>query len=72
MLMPAKQVFIDSNIWLYAFVYDGTSKHLKAKHAIECDNIVISSQVISEVCINLIRKANQKEPFIRELILDLY
>jgi predicted nucleic acid-binding protein len=46
--------FIDTNIWLYAFIEtDNGQKRLAAKSAIQTPDIVISIQVINEVCVNL-------------------
>jgi len=52
--------FFDSNIWLYLFLEKGSEKSLIAKQYIENtvlkNQIVISWQVINEVCINLLKK----------------
>jgi len=52
--------FVDTNIWLYAFIqYQDTAKNEIAKDIIkECD-IVISTQIINEICVNLIKKTNK-------------
>jgi len=49
--------FIDSNIFLYAF---STKDMLKQKYAkdIVISKAVISTQVLNEVCVNMIRKLN--------------
>jgi predicted nucleic acid-binding protein len=66
--------FVDSNIWLYAFIkseqYQDKSKI--ANSIISSGNIVISTQVINEVCINLIKKAQFSEDSIQELVQDFY
>ena len=52
--------FFDSNIWLYLFLEKGSQKSLIAKQYIETsvlnNQIVISWQVINEVCVNLLKK----------------
>ena len=52
--------FIDSNIFLYAF---STKDMLKQKSAkdIVVSKAVISTQVLNEVCVNMIRKLNFAE-----------
>ena len=70
------KVFIDSNIWLYALIEDQNSddefKHILAKKLLlKNDNIEISTQVVNEVAINLMRKANKDNDYIFELIQDL-
>jgi predicted nucleic acid-binding protein len=65
--------FIDTNVWLYAFIQSqDQSKSAIAKAIIQRDGIVISSQVINEVCVNLIRKARFDEASIRQLIESFY
>ena len=65
--------FIDSNIWLYAFIEsDDLDKHKKAQRLIQTTTPIISTQVINEVCVNLIRKANFSEEQIRQLITSFY
>ena len=60
--------FIDSNIWLYAFMDESSPKHAPAKALIEQDRVVLSTQVVNEVCNNLIRKAGYTEPEIQQTI----
>lgn len=65
--------FIDSNIWLYAFVNsDEKAKTTTAAALIKSVRPVVSTQVINEVCINLIRKADFTEEQIRSLINSFY
>jgi predicted nucleic acid-binding protein len=60
--------FVDTNIWLYAFIRgQSAEKTLVAQAIISNRRFLISTQVISEVCINLIRKASFSEPQVREL-----
>ena len=65
--------FIDSNIWLYAFIQSqNLDKSNAAQSVIKNNDIVVSTQVINEVCINLIRKAMFTEDKIQELIDSFY
>lgn len=69
----AQLCFIDTNIWLYAFIpSQDLNKSAKAKAIIQQSDIAISSQVINEVCINLIKKAQFDEPSLRQLINSFY
>jgi predicted nucleic acid-binding protein len=67
--MPA--IFLDSNIWLYAFLptQDKEKEHL-ARTLIQANrnNIVLSTQVVNEVVSNLLRKGKLKENEIRRVI----
>lgn len=65
------RVFIDSNIWLYALIQSGTDteKRPKAKACIVQENeIIISTQVVNEVCVNLMRKANKDNAYIEQFV----
>lgn len=53
--------FVDSNIWLYAFMDSTSTKRHKALQLIDNSEIILSTQVINEVCSNLLRKANYTE-----------
>ena len=67
------KVFIDSNIWLYALIQNQTDqeKSLKAKACIvEANDIIVSTQVVNEVCVNLIRKANKDNTYIEKFLSD--
>ncbi|HYV04057.1 MAG TPA: PIN domain-containing protein [Blastocatellia bacterium] len=66
-------VFLDTNIWLYAFIVDqDTNKSKKAKDLIRRSEVLISSQVINEVCVNLIKKAKVDESSIQQIIEAFY
>ena len=67
-------VFIDSNIWLYAFVAGDRLKNIKATKLIEENKskICISTQVINEVSRNLLKKCDVNEAFIVDFIKDAY
>lgn len=66
--------FVDTNVWLYAFVEgDDLNKSARAKSLLETSRIVIvSPQVINEVCVNLIKKAQFSEPQVQQLIESFY
>lgn len=64
---------LDSNIWLYAFVEQGEpQKQAAAKQLLEQPAAVVSTQIINEVCFNLLRKADFTEEQIRRLIYSFY
>lgn len=71
--MNGNSVFIDSNIWLYALIESDDPKHTTAKEKVRrVEAPVVSSQVVSEVCVNMLKKAGQNEAFIRELVSSFY
>ena len=78
--MPDNQTspcFVDTNIWLYAFIEaddetDDTIKSAIARALIQRSEPVVSTQVINEVCINLLRRANFSEEQIGRLIEAFY
>lgn len=62
--------FVDTNVWLYALVDSADSnKTLVARDLLlnQLRPIITSTQVINEVCVNLIRKAGMSEEVVREL-----
>lgn len=65
--------FIDTNIWLYAFIQvDDERKSIAAKSVIQKPDVVVSIQVINEVCVNMLRKATLPEKDIQALIIAFY
>jgi predicted nucleic acid-binding protein len=66
--------FVDTNIWLYAFVGgDDRRKSACAKSLLEVSRpVIVSPQVINEVCVNLIKKAQFPEPQVQQLIESFY
>ncbi|MDQ4078738.1 MAG: PIN domain-containing protein [Chloroflexota bacterium] len=65
--------FIDTNVWLYAFIEgDDVVKHSTARELIHRSEPVISTQVINEVCVNLLRKTDTTEEQIEELVHGFY
>ena len=61
--MPDKPaVFIDTNIWLYAFLDTGEGeKSSRARELFKQTEPILSAQVINEICVNLIKKASFSE-----------
>lgn len=77
--MSNQLVFFDSNIWLYQFILDPSQNTpenaRKRKRSIiltDTKNTVVSTQVISEVCANLRRKAAFSESQLRQVIQGFY
>ena len=66
-------LFLDSNIWIYALAknQDGQKQEVAAQ-LVQTTGVVISTQVINEVCINLLRKSAFSEKQINELISAFY
>ncbi len=71
---PPESCFIDTNIWLYAFIEgDDPQKTARAKSLIETQRaIYVSTQVINEVCVNGIKKAHFSEQQVQQLIESFY
>jgi len=65
--------FIDTNIWLYSFIQSQNREKTEIAKTIikECE-IVISTQIINEMCVNLIKKVNFSEKKIQNLVQSLY
>jgi len=63
--------FVDSNILLYAFM-ESSEKDKIANKIIETENVMLSTQVINEVCINLIKKAKYSETEIKQTVHNIY
>jgi predicted nucleic acid-binding protein len=74
--MPGDQAsacFIDTNIWLYAFVESGEpAKSSTARALIASAHPVVSTQVINEVCVNLLKRAGFTEEQVGQLIESFY
>ena len=69
----SKPCFVDTNIWLYAFIASqDLSRSEIAKDLIQQGGIVISPQIINEVCVNLLKKAQVGESSILLLINSFY
>jgi len=71
--MRGEPCFVDTNIWLYAFIKsEDNDKTAIAEQLIKSHKIVVSSQVVNELCVNLIKKAKLSEPEMQELISSFY
>jgi predicted nucleic acid-binding protein len=66
--------FVDTNVWLYAFIEgDNRQKSTRAKLLIDASrDVIISIQVINEVCVNLIKNAQLSEQLVQQLIESFY
>ena len=65
--------FIDSNVWLYAFIEgQDEGKTERAKALIEASEPSVSTQIVNEVCVNLVRRAGFTEAEIRETVASFY
>jgi predicted nucleic acid-binding protein len=67
-------LFVDSNIWLYSFIDSYEEKYEISKNLIKSkeEKIILSIQVVNEVCFNLLKKANFNESQIQELIDNFF
>jgi predicted nucleic acid-binding protein len=68
--------FIDSNIWLYRFIVNCSDPSAIPKQQIATnitnqEKLLISTQVVNEVCSNLIRKARFDNSQIQNLLEEL-
>lgn len=68
--------FIDSNVWLYRFIInprdvDAIAKQKIATTITNDSDVIISTQVVNEVCSNLIRKAGFNNTQIQTLFEEL-
>ena len=72
--MKTGKIFVDTNIWIYSFVKTDNVKHLIAKELIEYNikRIIINSQIINELCYNLIRKSLFTEDQIQKLTSSMF
>lgn len=65
--------FMDTNVWLYAFIESqDKDKSAVAKSTIQSNEVIVSTQIINEVCVNLIKKAGFNEADIRSTIDSFY
>ncbi|KYC40173.1 twitching motility protein PilT [Scytonema hofmannii PCC 7110] len=73
---PQPVYFIDTNVWFYALTTasddEDSRKSEVAKSLLQLPNIVLSTQVINEVCTNLLKKARIPEQEISNLITSFY
>lgn len=73
-LQPTQsRCFIDTNIWLYAFIeVDDRHKSSIAKSIIQSSEVMVSIQVVNEVCVNMLKKTSMPEEDIRALVTSFY
>ncbi|WP_346304788.1 MULTISPECIES: PIN domain nuclease [unclassified Microcystis] len=71
--------FCDSNIWLYRFLIDpecNDAEEMRKRNLANAltsrENILISTQIINEVCAVLSKKAKISEIQIRQIIQEFY
>lgn len=65
--------FVDSNVWLYAFIEGGdANKSFQARSLVQANDITVSTQVINEVCVNLLKKVSFAEADVRRLVASFY
>ena len=68
----APEAFVDTNVWLYAFLADDRVKQQTAAVLIRGVSPVVSAQVVNEVCVNLIRKGGFDGASVRQVIHEFY
>ena len=65
--------FADTNVWLYGMLATpDATKSAEARRLVRDTPLVVSTQLINEVCVKLIRKARFTESQIEELISAFY
>lgn len=66
--------FIDTNVWLYAFIaaQDSAKTHRASQLVRTTPMIVVSTQVVNEVCVNLIKREKFSESQIRDVVNDFH
>jgi predicted nucleic acid-binding protein len=72
--MKTNKVFLDTNIWLYSMISTNPEKHRAAKSILQnpSNEIYCNSQIVNEVCYNLILKKILNEDDIKKLINNFY
>jgi len=63
--------FADSNIWLYGFMESTSPKKQIASDLILNENVVLSTQVVNEICVNLIKKSKYTHEDVLNFLLNL-
>ena len=72
-LVAGGPCFVDSNVWLYAVIEDVKSATKSAAaRVLVAERRIVSTQVINEVCVNLLRKAGRSEDEIRQVVRAFY
>ncbi len=67
----ADKIFVDTNIWLYAFMDDNKERTRISRDIISNPNVVLNTQILNEICINLLRKVKYTEENIQILIVNI-
>ena len=71
--VATEQCFVDSNVWLYAVIESPESAAKSATaRSLVTERRIVSTQVINEVCVNLLRKARRSEDEIRQAVKAFY
>lgn len=73
--MSDERQFVDSNIWLYAFIHrpDEDKRHELARNLIRYSSgITVSEQVIAEVSVNLLKKGKLSELQLGRIVEAFY
>lgn len=65
-------IFIDTNIWLYAFSENNNNKVKIAKSLIKKNNIYLNTQILNEICVYLIKNENYTDNEILQLVKNVY
>ncbi len=65
------RVFVDTNIWLYAFMEDNKLRTKISRRIVPNPRTVLSTQILNEICINLIRKIKYTEENLQILIVNI-
>lgn len=71
--VATNRCFVDSNVWLYAVIEsaDSSAKSVTARTLVG-ERRLVSTQVVNEVCVNLLRKAERTEVEIRRVVQAFY
>lgn len=65
--------FVDANVWLYALIRGRDEvKRRRAVALVTGGTVMVSTQVVNEVCVNLIRKAGFDDSRIERLVRAFY
>ena len=67
--------FVDTNIWLYAFIEGPNASRSDEARRLLRENegsVIVSSQVINEICVNLLKKAHVPEAEVQQLVYSFY
>ncbi|MCY7390888.1 MAG: PIN domain-containing protein [Leptolyngbyaceae cyanobacterium CAN_BIN12] len=77
--MSSPRCFVDSNVWLYRLLAELTPqnkadarKRSLATDLTNAEDLIISTQVVNEVCSVLSRKASLSESQIKQIIQEFY